>query len=85
MNGRYYMLIILSLAVLVTGILVFAQYDQKVSIDKYGRIARPAKIRPDYSATVIPPNIAPLNFLVQERVKLEQIILLHMIIINGSL
>ncbi len=24
------------------------------------------KIRPDYSATVIPPNIAPLNFVVQE-------------------
>jgi len=27
---------------------------------------RPPSIRPDYSDTVIPPNIAPLNFLVEE-------------------
>ena len=27
---------------------------------------RPARIHPDYSAAVIPPNIAPLNFLIQE-------------------
>jgi Tol biopolymer transport system component len=27
---------------------------------------RPARIRPGYSQTVIPPNIAPLNFLVEE-------------------
>ena len=29
-------------------------------------VARPPRIRPDYSGTVIPPNIAPLNFLVDE-------------------
>jgi hypothetical protein len=29
-------------------------------------IDRPARIRPDYSGTVIPPNLAPLNFLVKE-------------------
>lgn len=28
--------------------------------------ARPPRIRPDYSGTVIPPNIAPLNFAVRE-------------------
>ena len=27
---------------------------------------RPPSIRPDYSDTVIPPNIAPLNFVVEE-------------------
>jgi hypothetical protein len=27
---------------------------------------RPPRIRPDYSRTVIPPNIAPLNFVVEE-------------------
>ena len=29
-------------------------------------VRRPPRIRPDYSETVIPPNIAPLNFLVEE-------------------
>ena len=37
-----------------------------VQINEYSDIDRPAKIYPDYSSTVIPPNIAPLNFLVQE-------------------
>ncbi len=27
---------------------------------------RPPRIRPDYSGTVVPPNIAPLNFVVEE-------------------
>ena len=29
-------------------------------------VGRPARIRPDYRDTVIPPNIAPLNFTVEE-------------------
>lgn len=40
--------------------------DNKVTITQYSVINRPAEIRPDYSGTVIPPNIAPLNFLIQE-------------------
>ena len=32
----------------------------------FGAIDRPARISPDYVDTVIPPNIAPLNFLVTE-------------------
>jgi len=38
-----------------------------VAIDQFDSIARPARISPDYSGVVIPPNIAPLNFLVQEQ------------------
>src|SRR5690606_34710278 len=30
------------------------------------RVERPARIHPDYSGVVAPPNIAPLNFVVQE-------------------
>jgi hypothetical protein len=37
-----------------------------VQIDEYSDIACPAKIYPDYCSTVIPPDIAPLNFMVQE-------------------
>jgi hypothetical protein len=36
-------------------------------IDKYLSGGRPPSIYPDYSSTVIPPNIAPLNFMVQEK------------------
>ena len=30
-------------------------------------VPRPPQIRPDYSGTVIPPNIAPLNFVIREQ------------------
>jgi hypothetical protein len=35
-------------------------------IDKYDVVDRPARIYPDYCSAVIPPNIAPLNFMVKE-------------------
>ena len=38
-----------------------------VDVNECESIGRPARISPDYSSTVIPPNIAPLNFLVQEK------------------
>ncbi|MFC1635914.1 hypothetical protein ACFL5Z_13830 [Planctomycetota bacterium] len=37
----------------------------KVSITQYNAMTQPAKIQPDYTGTVIPPNIAPLSFLIQ--------------------
>ncbi|MBA7484034.1 hypothetical protein ES707_19554 [subsurface metagenome] len=45
---------------------VYALRVHKVTIEKFTTIGRPARIHPDYCGTVIPPNIAPLNFLVQE-------------------
>jgi hypothetical protein len=33
---------------------------------RYEPIRRPPAIRPDYASTVIPPNIAPLNFKIEE-------------------
>ena len=35
-------------------------------IKEYKSVSRAAKIKPDYTGTVIPPNIAPLNFMVLE-------------------
>ena len=35
-------------------------------IEEYSSIDRHARIHPDYCGIVVPPNIAPLNFLVQE-------------------
>ena len=40
--------------------------DANLPIDNPPQTARAVKIYPDYSGAVVPPNIAPLNFLVQE-------------------
>ncbi|MHC4545999.1 MAG: TolB family protein [Planctomycetota bacterium] len=56
----------LVLVVLSAGILAYALRDRKVSIEQYSSIERPAGIHPDYCEIVVPPNIAPLNFVVLE-------------------
>jgi hypothetical protein len=59
--------LVLSGILLLCGILLYYGFGRGVVINKYNVIDRPAKIYPDYSNTVIPPNIAPLNFMVQEQ------------------
>jgi len=54
------------LATLLAGVLTFRRCGHAVYIDKYDAVDRPARIYPDYSSTVVPPSIAPLNFMVQE-------------------
>ncbi|MDT8302352.1 MAG: hypothetical protein RQ760_12770, partial [Sedimentisphaerales bacterium] len=46
--------------------LLYACRDRKVTITQYSSIDRPAKVRPDYTGSIIPPNIAPLNFIIQQ-------------------
>jgi hypothetical protein len=46
--------------------LLYARRDRKVTITQYNFIDRPAKVRPDYAGSVIPPNIAPLNFTIKQ-------------------
>jgi hypothetical protein len=46
--------------------LLYACRDRKVTITQYSSIDRPAKVQPDYAGSVIPPNIAPLNFVIQQ-------------------
>jgi len=54
------------LAVFIMGTIYFTKRDVTVAIDKYTSIQRLPDIKPDYSGTIIPPNIAPLNFLIEE-------------------
>ncbi len=61
-----YMAIVLVIIVLSTGTLIYALRDSKAEITQWRSVTRPANIHPDYNGTVIPPNIAPLNFVVQE-------------------
>jgi hypothetical protein len=46
--------------------LLYAYRDRRVTITQYSSIDRPARIQPDYAGSVIPPNIAPLNFVIEE-------------------
>jgi hypothetical protein len=52
--------------VLIAVSLLYAGRDKKITITQYNTINRPVKIRPDYTGSVIPPNIAPLNFIIKE-------------------
>ncbi|MHC4566663.1 MAG: TolB family protein [Planctomycetota bacterium] len=50
---------------LITIVLLGVCLTQKGSITQYSLIDQPAKVLPDYSGAIIPPNIAPLNFHIQ--------------------
>jgi hypothetical protein len=61
----------ISVAVTVTLLIFFSfglapKSSQKLPGENYTTLDRQPRIRPDYCDTVIPPNIAPLNFLVEE-------------------
>ncbi len=45
--------------------LLYSCRGRKVTITQSSFIDRPPKIQPDYAGSVIPPNIAPLNFVIQ--------------------
>jgi hypothetical protein len=63
---RYYLFLLIAVAVLPAALLYCFLYDADRPVDGATIIDRPPHIRPDYTDTVIPPNIAPLNFIVQE-------------------
>ena len=60
----------LLILVLATGVFGYAVLvrpaDRWDSIQEFGQVDREARIRPAYSSTVIPANIAPLNLLIDE-------------------
>jgi len=63
--SRYLPLILVSTVIAVCAICCGLR-EEKSSIEKSVPVGRMAAINPDYSRVVIPPNIAPLNFVVQE-------------------
>ena len=56
----------LILCALIAMSLLYSCRGRKVTITQYSSIDRPAKVQPDYAGSVIPPNIAPLNFVIQQ-------------------
>ena len=64
-----YVWLTLLLAVIATGILLYTKHNAKITIHQFTKIHRQAKIQPDYNGIIIPPNIAPLNFMVMQEGK----------------
>jgi len=63
---RYVCLLVFCLCALVIAASGFALHTKPAEPEDYTLVGRTAEIRPDYTGIVIPPNIAPLNFLVLE-------------------
>ncbi|MCK4375379.1 MAG: PD40 domain-containing protein, partial [Candidatus Brocadiae bacterium] len=67
MKRRYlYLLLPCAVAVSLGAVLGHAMLRRAPVIGAHAFVRRPPRIRPDYTDTVIPPNIAPLNFCVEE-------------------
>ncbi len=56
---------LLTCALIIT-VVFYAFRGKKVTITQYSVINRHPGISPDYSGSVVPPNIAPLNFFIQQ-------------------
>jgi len=65
-QGRY-LYILLVLIVLSAGALFVYLYGGRERIRQWSSVDRQAVIHPDYSGIVCPPNIAPLNFMIEEK------------------
>ena len=55
------------LCAIIILLLLYYRSGKKFSIKEYNPIDQPANIQPDYAGSVIPPNIAPANFVIQEK------------------
>jgi hypothetical protein len=57
----------LILCALIAASLHYCFNGNEYTVKKYSSINRLAKVQPDYAGCVIPPNIAPLNFIIQQQ------------------
>jgi hypothetical protein len=68
MKKRYYYLLWLgAILILLAALSYYLLRSQTPIIDEYISVNKIPVIRPDYTGTVIPPNISPLNFVVKEQ------------------
>lgn len=60
------LLLLVPAAILFLGAVWLSRSVSRAMIGQSEPVDRPARIHPDYSGSVIPPNIAPLNFEIEE-------------------
>lgn len=65
-TGKAKLICAIIVCALIAASLLYACRDRDVTIAQYSAIDRPAKVQPDYAGSVIPPNIAPLNFVIEQ-------------------
>jgi len=63
----YYLLLLGAILILLAALSYYLLRSQTPIIDEYLSVNKIPVIRPDYTDTVIPPNIAPLNFAVKDQ------------------
>ena len=66
MKRRLWLALFCALAACTGGVVALARLQAAFVVEERAYAHPRARIRPDYADTVIPPNIAPLNFLVEE-------------------
>jgi len=67
MKKCYYYLLLFGVIFILSAALLYHRLNKSVPvIDQYALVDKIPAIHPDYTGTVIPPNIAPLNFIVKE-------------------
>jgi hypothetical protein len=65
--GRYlFVLVVAASGLVLVCVLCFGAAGRAGAVDQAVALGRTARIHPDWADAVIPPNIAPLNFLVRE-------------------
>ena len=65
-NFKFLIICFLAMAVLSAGLIYYFGFDQKAVIGEFVSVNQHPRIQPDYAQTIIPSNIAPLNFVVLE-------------------
>ena len=66
MKWRLWVILLGVLLAFVVGAVSLARRRGAFIIGEYGTVHRLPYLHPDYTQTVIPPNLVPLNFLIQE-------------------
>lgn len=72
-NRPFYLFTLIVLGALLIGLSYYYSCNRKITVGEYSSLDRPARVHPDYTDIVIPPNIAPLNFLVREKGKMYRV------------
>jgi len=66
MKRHLWLILLCALLAVIVGTVSLLQHKAAFVVEECALVNRLPHIRPDYTETVIPPNIAPLNFLVEE-------------------
>ncbi len=65
-HNRYALILLLTVSIVTPAGVLLMAFDSAVPVEQAVRAGRAPALEPDFGDAVIPPNIAPLNFLIRE-------------------